>query len=144
MLLYHGLDLENTNLYLSTFQFEKFPLLTLIENVTIVKILYQFNCIQNDKTFKNISLELIYIFDIWLCFGLNQIWSTPTTNKYYGGDVSVSYYWFYNFPNQFIWFSVWICIAHFLFHMFSLFWWAVAWIRKDVSTKWKNKFISSK
>ena len=56
----------------------------------------------------------------------------------------MSYYWFYNFPNQFIWFSVWICIAHFLFHMFSLFWLAVAWIRKDVSTKWKNKFISSK
>ena len=32
------------------------------------------------------------------------------TNKYYGG-ISVSYYWFYNFPNPFIWFSVWICIA---------------------------------
>ena len=44
-----------------------------------------------------------------------------TTNKYYGGNITVSYYWFYNFPNQFIWFSVWICIACFLHHMFILF-----------------------
>ena len=61
-----------------------------------------------------------------------------STNKYYGGNISVSYYWFYNFPNQFIWFYVWICIACFLYHMFSLFFCAVKWIRKDVPTKLKK------
>ena len=71
---------------------------------------------------------------IWYCSGdVLYGWifelSIRSTNKYYGGDVSVSYYWFYNFPNQFIWFSVWICIAHFL---------------STCSTKWKNKLISSK
>jgi len=64
-----------------------------------------------------------------------------STNKYYGGDVSVSYYWFYNFPNQFIWFSVWICIACVLYHMFSLFFSTVEWIRKDIPIKLKEIFV---
>ena len=67
------------------------------------------------------------------------------TNKYSRGDISVSYYWFYNFPNQFIWCSVWICIACFLYHMFSLFCCAVKWIRKGIPTKtWKYLFHLNK
>ena len=67
------------------------------------------------------------------------------TNKHYGGDISVSSYWCYNFSNLIIWCSVWICIACFLYHMFSLFCCAVKWIRKDVPTKtWKYLFHLNK
>ena len=67
--------------------------------------------------------------------------SGSTTNKYFRGDISDSYYWFYKFPNQFIWFSDWICIACFLYHMFSLFFCAVEWIRKDIPTKLQKYFF---
>ena len=59
--------------------------------------------------------------------------------------MKLSYDWFNNFPNQFIWCSVWIWIACFLYHMFSLFCCAVDWIRKDVPTKtWKYLFRINK
>ena len=48
-------------------------------------------------------------------------------------------YRYYNFSNQIIWCSVWICIARFQCHMFSLFCCAVVWIRKGVSTN-KRKY----
>ena len=82
-----------------------------------------------------------YPYTMSLRYSLHRVIST---DKYYRGDVSVRYYWFYNFPNQFIWCFVWICIACFLYHMFSLFVCFVKWIRKDVPTKLSKQFISSK
>ena len=89
------------------------------------------------------------LFEAWLL-----LWVTATksekgqpTNKYYGGDVSVSSSWCYNFLNQFIWslhLFVWICIACFLYYMFYTFFCSVAWIKKDVWTKQKKNTISSK
>ena len=35
------------------------------------------------------------------CYEYHLSFNIKITNKYYGGDDSVSYYWFYNFPNQF-------------------------------------------
>ena len=92
---------------------------------------------------KILSWENLCVLIFWVEKNLSRLLYSMTTNKYYGGDISVSFYWFYNFSNQIIWCSVWICIAHFLFHTFS-FCWAVAWTTKDVTTKRKNKSISSK
>ena len=61
--------------------------------------------------------------------------SRHSSNKHYGGDISVASYGYYKFWNQIIWYSVWICIARFLCHMFTLFCCAVVWIRKGVSIK---------